>query len=326
MSASIKQEGYVFTSYGKLKYLHDVIVCVDSIRRYDKTRPIAIYASQEHIDTLRERGLDDYFQFKGILEPQYQSIVGFKHSIHKFMPFDRNLYLDSDMIWCRNPDPLWHNLQPYGFTITGVDSADVFFGASKSIGIAFDILLRRRQKTLKRFGLTHLPRVQTGMMYASNQALAEEVGRKASYFLDQMDQTHFVSRTKEKNRNLESCEWSLGMAMSSLKTHVYPWFNGYETPQLDFIHFLTQYDKDFREVSCIYFCNPFIFSFRGIRSKWLYKLLMTAGKLILPRSMDHLKVTPYAIHFGWNHEKKYFNSYKKRRWEEIVQERSLTSA
>src|SRR5690625_7403274 len=47
-----------------------------------------------------------------------RSVIGFKHNIYKFMPFKENLFLDSDILWCRNPDKLWKLLSPYRFTIT----------------------------------------------------------------------------------------------------------------------------------------------------------------------------------------------------------------
>jgi hypothetical protein len=311
-------EGYVFTSYGKLKYLRDVVVCVESLRRYDPKRPVAIYCSEEHKEQLSNLKLDHWFAIIKILPEEDRSIVGFKHNLHRYMPFDRNMYLDSDMIWCRNPDPLWHVLSPYPYTITGIESADVYFGASKSLNVLSDILLRRRQRTLRRFGLTHLYRVQTGIMYASDPSVTRSVGELASSYLDKMEETHFVSRTREKDRNMESCEWSLGMAMSKLDLFVYPWFNGYESPQLDFISYLTKWNEDFTSVKCKYYCNPFIYSLRGIRNPAIHRLLMgTFG--MLPRSRDHFWVTPYVLHFGWNHEKKHWNRYVSDRWSRITE-------
>ncbi len=310
-------EGYVFTSYGGEQYLRDVLVALDSIRRFDTFRPAAIYCSREHQAALRKYGFDSRFTHIGDLPEENRSIVGFKHFLHLFMPFERNMYLDSDMLLCRNPDALWHALRPYPYTITGVESADVFFGASKSVGVLTDILLRRRQRTLKNFGLSHLYRVQTGIMYAADLELTRKVGELAYEYLGRMDETHFVSRTKEKNRKLESCEWSLGMAMSKLKMHVIPWLNGHESPQLDYISYLTRHDDDFQEVSCRYYCNPFIYSLRGTPSERVHNFL-TGLFAFLPRSRDYMEVTPYFIHFGWGHQKKFWEEYASRKWKEIT--------
>lgn len=313
-----KKEGYVFTSYGKTKYLRDVIIAVDAIRRYDTARPVALYCTEAHAEELRNTGFDSWFSEILELPIANCSIVGFKHQLYRFMPFERNLYLDSDMIWCRNPDALWHSLEPFPFTMTGIDSADVFFGAPKSLGIMGDILLRRRQRTLKRFGLTHLYRIQSGLMYARDEKTTRQVCELATSFLHQMDATHFVSRTNERNRTLESCEWSLGMAASKMGLFIIPWFNGYESAQLDYIGYLTRHNEDFSEVSCKYYCNPFIYSLRGIRKKWVHDLLKGIFR-ILPRSDDHLWVTPYILHFGWGHEKPAFNRYAEKRWSELRQ-------
>ncbi len=315
-----KDEGYVFTSYGKVKYLRDVLIALDSIRRYDTERPAAIYCSKEHREELEKLGFDKWFTHIGGLPEENRSIVGFKHFVHLFMPFKRNMYLDSDMLFCRNPDPLWYALRPYPYTITGIESADVFFGASKSVGIVADLFFRRRQRTLRKFGLTHLFRVQTGIMYAADEPTTRRVGELAYDYLGRMDETHFVSRTKEKNRKLESCEWSLGMAMSKLKMHVFPWFSGYESPQLDYISYLTDHDEQFTKLICKYYCNPFIYSLRGIRNPRIHRFVLALFSPF-PRSKDHMWVTPYIIHFGWNHEKHHFEKYASARWEKLKHEK-----
>ncbi|MFU8812239.1 MAG: hypothetical protein ACNA78_04675 [Balneolaceae bacterium] len=306
-------EGYVYTSYGKDKYLRDAIVSATTIRRHDTERPIALFCSEEHREKVTQWGFDDLFHTVGNLKPENRSIVGFKHFLHEYMPFDRNMYLDSDMIICRSMDRLWEQLSVYGYTITGQDSADVFYGAPKSAGVMMDILLRRRQRTLRRFGLSHLYRVQTGIMYAADPALTRQVNELAQEYMSRQDETHFISRTNEAGRTLESCEWSLGMAMSKLQLYVYPWFNGYESPQLDYIHGMVEHDADFTSVQCLYYCNPFIHGLRGIQSHKARKALYTLFS-VLPRSRDHMWVTPYVLHFGWKHQKSYFDTFVGEQW------------
>ncbi|AXJ00476.1 hypothetical protein CYPRO_1213 [Cyclonatronum proteinivorum] len=311
-------EGYVFTSFGKQSYLRDVIVAVDALRRFDTVRPVALYCSEEHANELQKLAFREWFTKIVILPQENQSIIGFKHQLYRFMPFTCNMYLDSDMIWCRNPDPVWYSMRPFGFTLTGNKSADIFFGAPKSFGISPHILFRRRQRTLRRFGLTHLYRVQTGLMFARDEQLTREVCEQATAFLHRMDETHFTSRTNEKKRSLESCEWSLGMAVSHLGLHLMPWFNGYESLQLDYIRYLTHHNADFTKVACKYYCNPFIYGLRGIKTLWVHKLLKSLF-WALPRSNDHIWVTPYLLHFGWLHEKEVFEAYAERRWTQLTQ-------
>lgn len=312
--SSSGREGYVYSSYGKKKYLKSAFVSARTIRRYDKDRPIALICSREHASIIKDWGLDNFFDRIEILDEKHQSIVGFKHNLHLYMPFDQNLYLDSDMIWCRHPDSLWQALKPYGYTITGQDSADVFYGAPKNAKIFFDVLFRRRQRTMKKFDLSHLYRVQTGIMYAADKNITQKVNELAANYLKQKVKTHFVSRTTEAGRSLESCEWSLGMAMSKLKLFVYPWFNGYESPQLDYIHGMVEHDREYTDVLVQYYCNPFIQGLRGLKSKTLRNTLLSFFSL-LPRSMDHMWVTPYVLHFGWKHQKEHFFDFAEQQWE-----------
>jgi len=314
-------EGYVYSSYGKEKYLKSAFVSASTIRRYDKDRPIALMCSREHANLIEAWGFTDFFDRVEILDEKHQSIVGFKHNLHRYMPYDHNMYLDSDMIWCRHPDNLWQAFRPFGYTITGQDSADVFYGAPKNAKIFLDLLLRRRQRTLNKFDLHHLYRVQTGIMYAADHDLTKKVDELASRYLNQKDQTHFVSRTTEAGRSLESCEWSLGMAMTKLKLYVYPWFNGYESPQLDYIHGMVEHDAEYQDVTVQHYSNPFIQQLRGLKSKMLRNTLLSIFSL-LPRSMDHMWVTPYVLHFGWKHQKKYFFDFADRHWATHFQEKA----
>lgn len=313
VTSSHSREGYIYTSYGKEKYLKSAIISAHTVRRYDQQRPIALMCSREHAHTIEEWGLTDFFDVVNILDVKHQSIVGFKHNLHLYMPFEHNMYLDSDMIWCRDPESLWHAFRPYGYTITGQDSADVFYGAPKNAKIFFDLILRRRQRTLKKFNLPHLYRVQTGIIYAADKDLTKRVNDLASQFLNQKDETHFVSRTTEAGRSLESCEWSLGMAMSKLKLFVYPWFNGYESPQLDYIHGMVKHDVEYKEVYVQHYLSPFVQAFRGLKSNALKKILLSVFSLF-PKSLDHMWVTPYVLHFGWKHQKDYFFNFVDHIW------------
>lgn len=309
-------EGYVYNTYGKEKYLRHAVASVETLRRYDQKRPIVIYCSKNHADLLAKKPLNDIFTKVFILPQENQSITGFKHNIDRFMPFEKNLYLDSDIIWCKNPDPLWQSFSPYRYTITGNQTSDNFFGGPKGIGILKDVLFRKRNRTLKKFDLTYLSRVQSGMIYASDYELTRQVCKWAKKMLKDKHLTHFRSRMEESGRNEESCEWSLAMAMSKLKLQVYPWFYGYTSPQLDFIENFTKYDKDFHNVSCLYYSNKTVYNLRGFPVKWIQKLLLKSFT-IFPGKGDHLYVTPYCLHFGWYHQKQPFFEFADRVWEEL---------
>src|SRR5699024_10807038 len=136
------------------------------LRRHDNERPVALVCVKKHKELLEEYHLAGLFDIIHVLDSERASIVGFKHNIHEYMIFQKNIYLDSDIIWCKNPDDLWRSFEPYEFTVTGTQVSDHFFGGAKNVGIIKDVILQKRRRTLDHFGLTYLSRVQTGLMYA----------------------------------------------------------------------------------------------------------------------------------------------------------------
>lgn len=315
-------EGYVYTSYGDVKYLKHAVASTESLRRYDHSRPVALVCDESHIEHLKKYNLLHLFDEVISLRPEHASITGFKHNLYNYMPFGKNIYLDSDIIWCKDPAPLWVSFSIYPFTITGILASDNFFGAPKHIGILIDILFRRRQRTLNRFGLTYLSRVQTGMIYATDHEITKNVCELASSYLERIDETHFQSRLKEKGRSEESCEWSMAMAMSKLNLPVYPWLQGHTSPQLDFIESYTEYDVDFNAVQCTYYCNRFVYNLRGLKVDWLRRFLTKTLSLISGKG-DYLMVTPYCLHFGWYHQKEPFLEFSEKTWERLVERESV---
>lgn len=316
-------EGYVFHTYGSERYVRHAVASAITLRRHDTERPLALYAPPSHRTLLERYALDDLFTHIENLPPDHRSIVGFKHHLHQFKPFDRALFVDADMIWCRNPDPLWQQLQAFPFTATGLERADFFFGGPKGIGVVLDFLLQRRRRTLRRFDLTYLPRVQAGMIYAQDEACTRTVAETAASFLDQSDETHFRSRLHE-GRTEESCEWSLAMAMSRLDLPIFPWLQGHNSPQLDFIEGMTEHDPDFQNVSCRYYTTPFIYNLRGLPTAWVRDALIWLTTRI-PGRDDYMDVTPFALHFGWLHHKQPFYDFADRMWARLTQQRERTS-
>ncbi len=318
-----RQEGYVLHTYGAAQYVQHAVASVVTLRRYDTTRPVALFCPDEHRALLERHGLDHLFQVIAPLPEAHRSIVGFKHHLYRFMPFDRCLFVDADMIWCRNPDPLWQQLAAFPFTATGLERADFFFGGPKGFGVVLDVLLDRRRRTLRRFGLTYLPRVQAGMIYAQDAALTRTVCELASEFLARRSETHFRSRLHE-GRTEESCEWSLAMAMSRLNLPVFPWFAGQYSPQLDYIDDLTIHDPDFKQVICRYYTDRLVYALRGIASPFWRRLLRGFFSR-LPGRGDYMEVTPFALHFGWLHQKQPFYTFVERVWAELTRTPDLPS-
>ena len=315
MSAPV--EGYVLHTYGPDRYVRHAVASVVSLRRHDPSRPVALYCPDSHRALLEQHGLEALFQQVERLPEENRSIVGFKHHLHAFMPFERSLFVDADIIWCRDPDPLWKQLAALPFTITGLERADFFFGGPKGFGVAVDFLLDRRRRTMRRFGLTHLPRVQAGMIYSQDAGWTQRVCETSAEFLARRGETHFRSRLDE-GRSEESCEWSMAMALSHLGLPVFPWFQGRTSPQLDFIEGLTRYDDDFEDVTCRYYCDRFVHSLRGLGDERLRRLA-TSFFARLPGRGDYIDVTPFALHFGWLHHKEPFYDFSARTWERLTQ-------
>ncbi|MBO6574644.1 MAG: hypothetical protein JJ976_04450 [Rhodothermales bacterium] len=317
-------EGYVFHTYGPEKYLRQAVASAVSIRRHDRTRPLALYASENQLAALEREGLTDLFAVRSVLPEAHRSIVGFKHHLERFMPFDANLFVDADMVWCRDPDPLWLKLSSFDFTATGLERADFWFGGPKGLGIVGDYVLDRRRRTMANLGIRYLPRVQAGMIYASTSAAAERVCSKAREFLARRDETHFRSRLAE-GRSEESCEWSLAAAMAYYEMPVFPWFQAQESPQLDFVEGLVEYDLEFRTVRCRYYTDHTVQSLRGIPSAGLRRFL-TGLVSRLPGRGDHLDVTPYALHFGWLRHKQPYMEFANRTWKRLTQREHIASS
>jgi hypothetical protein len=310
------RQGYVYNTFGDEQYLRYAVASVQTLRRYDRERPVALICDQKHHETLENSALLSHFTEVLILPDDQASITGFKHHLFQFMPFEQNLFLDSDIVWCKNPDPLWEAFTPYKFTITGNQIADQFFGGPKGLGIIADFVFRRRNRTLKRFGLTYLNRVQSGMIYATDSGLTREICDLANEILDSRDQTHFRSRIEEKGREHETCEWSLAMAMAKKKLPVYPWLNGHQSLQLDFLEDYTTYDEEFEKVECLLYSDRFVYDLKAIRLKWFRKLFISFMSL-LPGKGDYLYTTPFCLHFGWYHEKEPFRKFSNRIWEKL---------
>jgi len=311
-------EGYVFNSYGKIEYLKYVLASVYTLRRYDKKRPIALFCDKNHEEILRNNNLLDWFDVIKRLAPEHRSIVGFKHNVDKYMAFDSNLFLDSDIIWCKNPDKLWQFLSTYSFTITGTLKSDIFFGSYKDIRVLGDLILNKRKKTLKRHGLTYLSRVQSGLIFANDYETTKSVCQLARNYLKNKHTTHFKERILPDGSTEESDEWGFAMAMSKLNLPIIPWHHGKHSPQLDFVGSYVDFDKDFHNVQYLYFNNQFMNNLRGLKSPLLSKATNSLLQLFMPCMGDHLWVTPYTLHFSWKHEKMPFEHFAQKTWSKLL--------
>jgi hypothetical protein len=105
--------------------------------------------------------------------------------------------------------------------------------------------------------------------------------------------------------------------MSHLRLPVFPWFQGFNSPQLDFIEGMSTYDADFEEVACRYYTDRFVYALRGLSNTPLRNFLIRLFS-ILPGRGDHMDVTPFALHFGWLIHKAPFYAYADRTWTRLT--------
>ncbi len=311
-------EGYVYSVYGKTDYLKHVLTSLHTLRRFDQKRPVALVCEEHHVQLLNELGLRDLFDVIHLIDPDHRTIVGFKHNVDSYLFFKSNIFLDSDIIWCKNPDDLWKTLSVYDFTITGNIKSDIFFGSHKNFSVLLDLLFSRRRRTLKRFGLSYLSRVQSGIIFAKDKSVTHDVCQLARGYMDQKDRTHFISRKLPNGNTEESDEWGFAMAMSRLKLPVIPWFQGELSPQLDFISSFVDHDPDFKDIRYLYYLNKFVYSLRGLQSQKTRENIMNIMRFFRPSSVEYKWVTPYSIHFSWKHDKIDFYEFSDRIWEKYV--------
>ena len=175
---------------------------------------------------------------------------------------------------------------------------------------------------MRRFGLTYLPRVQAGMIYAADPVVTAEVCDHAQEYLRRRKETHFRSRLDE-GRSEESCEWSMAMAVSSLDLPIFHWFQGQDSPQLDFIDGYVDHDLNFEVVRCRYHTDALIHGLRGFPNHLIRDTLVRYLSK-LPGKGDFMWVTPYALHFGWMHHKQPFYDLSDRIWDELTHSQAAT--
>ena len=54
------------------------------------------------------------------------------------------------------------------------------------------------------------------------------------------------------------------MAMSALDLPIIHWFQGQDSPQMDYIDGYMDHDVDFNDVRCLYYTDAFIHGLRGL--------------------------------------------------------------
>jgi hypothetical protein len=113
----------------------------------------------------------------------------------------------------------------------------------------------------------------------------------------------------------------MALAMSELNLHVFPWLQGRNSPQLDYIDSLTDHDPDFQDVSYRLYTNDFVYSLRGLPNPTVRDALLGLAER-LPGMGEYMELTPYALHFGWLHQKQPFYDFAERAWARLSDEQT----
>jgi hypothetical protein len=102
---------------------------------------------------------------------------------------------------------------------------------------------------------------------------------------------------------------------------VFPWLQGRNSPQLDYIDTLTTHDPDFNEVSYRLYTNQFVYSLRGLSHLSVRNALFGMAEAV-PGIGEYMEFRPYSLHFGWLHQKETFHDFAERTWSRLVAEQT----
>ena len=107
-------EGLLTLSYGGPKYLRMAQALSLSYRRHNPARPFAIITDQASAHTLRA-----YFDAVIIVKPEYGPGTMQKLYVDLYSPFVKTLFVDSDCLFYKHPDELWHLYAHGPFSVRG---------------------------------------------------------------------------------------------------------------------------------------------------------------------------------------------------------------
>ena len=103
-----------------------------------------------------------------------------------------------------------------------------------------------------------------------------------------------------------------------------PWLQGNNSPQLDFVDSLTEFDDGFHDVKCRYYTDRFVYALRGLPNRRMRNALISFFSS-LPGRGDYMQVTPFVLHFGWLRFKDVFERFAEQVWDESVRHEALVS-
>ena len=138
----------------------------------------------------------------------------------KYWFFDQQIYLDSDILWCKHPNVLWKAFEPHNICAIGHPKAGGTFGYCYGKEYISNILLFKRKRTLRKFNLKGIPRISAIAIFSKNRDITASACQQARWFFTQKHLTHFNGGKNIRIDNEESCEWSMAMAWAKFHLSV----------------------------------------------------------------------------------------------------------
>ncbi len=186
--------GVITIAYGAPKYLRMGRALAFSIRRHDKTQPLAVVTDTPGF-------FADEYDYEIPIDLSYGSGVVQKLHLDKYTPFHETLFVDSDCLLYGPAAPLW---QFFGSnSIFGARSLGrLTYGDTEANTKDFD-------RYLDYFGLDDIPNIKGGFYYFNDSEESTEVFEKARHIFELRDD---VGLTPFKNAPVAD-EVVIGTAM-----------------------------------------------------------------------------------------------------------------
>ena len=104
-------EGYFIMGFGE-KYIDECEKMIETLKVYDSKRPVALMTHKENKDYIKTKNIFDdiiYVNEEDIKDSNSHNSFCVKSRVHmpKYMPYDKMISLDSDMICIYNPQHAW---------------------------------------------------------------------------------------------------------------------------------------------------------------------------------------------------------------------------
>ncbi len=209
-------EGFITIAYGAKEYIRMARAMALSYRRFNSSRPFAVVTDEGNI-----KNLSPYFDIVIPLKSEYGKGVVQKLHMDLYAPFEKNVFIDSDCLFYKDPELVWQSYNQGDFTMRGWRYLTGYTEYEQKDPYLF---LDDVAATLRKRNLTRFPHFNSGVMgFRKNSpvfGLSREIYKNAAD----------LGFKKFKNAPLAD-EPVFALAMEEAGVELYPWdhVNGQET-------------------------------------------------------------------------------------------------